>query len=203
MQIDFQIMKEKVLTMLSMQGESFLTYHTASHTEDVLCACERIALEEGVSNKKQLLLLKIAALYHDTGFLFVYKGHEEKSCEIVRKDLSKSELTNDDIQAICALIMATKIPQSPKNHLEEIICDADLDYLGRNDFGKISKNLRNEFFHIGVVNTEEEWMQLQIKFFESHRYFTKSSREKRNPTKRKHLEQLKVQARLLTTNKLL
>jgi hypothetical protein len=97
--------------------------------------------------------------------------------------------------------MATRIPQSPKTHLEEIICDADLDYLGRDDFEVISNYLRNEFFHLGIVNTEEEWMQVQIKFFESHQYFTKTTREKRSRKKMKHLEQLKLQASLNTTNK--
>ena len=36
------------------------------------------------------------------------------------------------------LILATKVPQKPKNKLEKIICDADLDYLGREDFDNIS-----------------------------------------------------------------
>lgn len=198
---DFQIMKEKVLTMLSMHSNPILTYHTTNHTVDVLRCCERIALEEGITNKKSLLLLKIAALYHDTGFLLAYKGHEEKSCELVTKDLISLDFEDADVDAICSMIMATKIPQSPKNHLEEIICDADLDYLGRDDFEEISNHLRNEFFQLGVVKSEEEWMQLQISFFESHRYFTRSAREKRNCKKMKHLELLKAQVVLCTTNK--
>jgi uncharacterized protein len=200
---DFQIMKEKVLTMLTMHGNPVLTYHTPGHTKDVLRCCERIALEEGITSKKSLLLLKIAALYHDTGFLLAYRGHEEKSCLLARSDLASLEFAPEDIEKICSMIMATKIPQSPKNHLEEIICDADLDYLGRDDFETISNHLRNEFFKLGVVKTEEEWMQLQIGFFESHSYFTRSAREKRNFKKLKHLEQLKVQAGLSTTNKLI
>lgn len=198
---DFQILKEKVLTMLSMHSNPILTYHTASHTDDVLRCCEQIALEEGITSRKTLLLLKVAALYHDTGFLLAYKGHEEKSCELVTKDLVRLDFSQEDVDIICSMIMATKIPQSPKNHLEEIICDADLDYLGRDDFEEISNHLRNEFFQLGVVKSEEEWMQLQISFFESHRYFTKSAREKRNCKKMQHLEQLKAQANLCTTNK--
>ena len=203
MEIDFQILKERIVTKLSLHSDPALTYHTANHTSDVLYTAEKIALEEGITHPKELLLLKVAALYHDTGFLYVYKGHEEKSCEIVRKDLAHSDFTDADINAICSLIMATKIPQSPKNHLEEILCDADLDYLGRDDFAPISNHLRKEFFKLGIVNTEEEWMQVQIRFFESHQYFTKTTGEKRNCKKMQHLEQLKLQVSLNTTNKYL
>ncbi len=203
MQMNFQILKEEILARLSLHSDPALTYHTAGHTADVLCTAERIALEEGITDPQKLLLLKVAALYHDTGFLYAYKGHENKSCEIVRKELVDLNFTENDINTICSLIMATKIPQSPQNHLEEILCDADLDYLGRDDFEPISNHLRKEFFKLGIVNTEEEWMQLQIRFFESHQYFTKTSREKRNGKKMQHLEQLKRQVRLNTSNKYL
>ena len=101
---------------------------------------------------------------------------------------------------MCSLIMATKIPQSPKTHLEQVICDADLDYLGRNDFEFISNNLRKEFFDVGVVKTEEQWMQLQISFIGAHQYFTKTSQKSRNKKKLKHLRQLKIQAGLNAAN---
>ncbi|HEU0112844.1 MAG TPA: HD domain-containing protein [Flavisolibacter sp.] len=197
---DFQVLKDKVVRLLTEQGKSALTYHTVEHTLDVLSNAERIALEEGVFSEKELLLLKVAALYHDTGFLFVYKGHEEKSCEILTKDLHQSEFTPKDIATMCSLIMATKIPQSPKTHLEQVICDADLDYLGRNDFEFISNNLRKEFFDVGVVKTEEQWMQLQISFIGAHQYFTKTSQKSRNKKKLKHLRQLKIQAGLNAAN---
>ena len=47
--------------------------------------------------------------------------------------------------------MATEIPQNPKTHLEMIMCDADLDYLGRYDFETISNNLYTEFLDFGFV----------------------------------------------------
>lgn len=199
MQIDFQILKEKVLEMLSLHSNPLFAYHSVNHTIDVLNTSERIAAAEGVTDSHQLLLLKLAALYHDTGFLVIYKGHEEESCQIVIKDLVNTNLSAADIKRICDIIMATKIPQSPKDHLGEIICDADLDYLGRDDFEMISNHLRKEYFALGIVQTETEWIQLQIKFIEGHNYFTQSSRENRSFKKLNHLEQLKKQA-VLTTN---
>ncbi len=201
MLIEFEIVKEKVLKMLTLHSNPVLAYHSVYHTMDVLCNAERIASEEGLTDGKKLLLLKLAALYHDTGFLFVYKGHEEKSCEIARKDLANSAITPEEMNTICSMIMATRVPQSPKNHLEEILCDADLDYLGRDDFELISDNLRKEYFDLGFIKTEEEWTQVQIKFIGSHEYFTKASRIKRNIKKCKHLKRLRAQVDVNITNK--
>ena len=89
------------------------------------------------------------------------------------------------------MIMATKIPQSPKTLLEQIICDADLDYLGRDDFEPISNNLYKEFLTFKIIPEDCIWDHIQIKFFESHRYFTKTTLEKRNTAKLKHLAILK------------
>ena len=89
------------------------------------------------------------------------------------------------------MIMATKIPQSPKNKLEKIICDADLDYLGRDDFEPISNSLYKEFLDFGFVKDHNDWMQKQVGFLESHHYFTKSSQELRQPKKTDQLIKLK------------
>jgi len=83
--------------------------------------------------------------------------------------------------------MATKLPQSPHNHLEEIICDADLDYLGRDDFFAISDRLYEEFLSEGKVQNYDDWNKKQIAFFENHRYFTPTSQTFRNEKKHSNL----------------
>lgn len=201
MQLDIRILEKQVLTRLRDQAAPFLTYHSAEHTKDVLDQANRIAQDEGITNDKQLQLLQIAALYHDTGFLIGHQGHEEKSCELARNDLAPYNVPQEDIEAICSMIMATKLPQSPQNHLEEILCDADLDYLGRDDFETISNRLRHEFFSLGVVKNEKEWMELQLKFIGSHRYFTRTNRTQREPTKCRHLKNLTMETALMTSNK--
>jgi predicted metal-dependent HD superfamily phosphohydrolase len=150
---------------------------------------ELIARNEGIKQGKALELLKLGCAYHDSGFLFTYKNHEEKGCEIARNDLSKI-LTNEDMDIVCGLIMATKIPQSPHNLLEEIICDADLDYLGRNDFEPISQNLYKEFIDFDIIKKEDHWDNIQINFFKIHHYFTQTSLDKRKNKKQEHLDVL-------------
>jgi predicted metal-dependent HD superfamily phosphohydrolase len=170
--------------------DKHLTYHCKAHTEDVERQSLAIAAREGVQNSNDLLCLQVAALYHDTGFLNTYVQHEEESCKIFLADTIDMHFTNAQIETICGLIMATKVPQQPHSHLEQIICDADLDYLGRDDFAKIGDTLRLEFIHYGVVSDDAGWEKLQLKFLQNHRYHTASSQSLREPVKQQHLSGL-------------
>ncbi len=186
----FPLIQHHVIHHVLSRLSEKLTYHNVEHTSDVLEQVQRIGMEEGIS-EEDLLLLKIAALYHDTGFLSKYEGHEEIGCELVREDLPGFGFTEEQVDKICHLIMATRVPQRPGNKLEEIICDADLDYLGQDDFESISDSLRKEFLEFGIIHSDEEWFARQIKFLETHKYFTESSRKHRNPVKCQHLDKLK------------
>ena len=186
----FTSIKEPILSRLKNELDPRLGYHNIMHTLDVLEQAEVLAKQENVTDKHDLLLLKTAAVFHDSGFLFVYKGHEEKGCEIASESL-RNVFSVEDIKKVCGMIMATKIPQSPNTLLEQIICDADLDYLGRNDFEPISQTLHKEFIIFKIIPEEIIWDHIQIKFFESHHYFTGTSVSKRNEKKLKHLNTLK------------
>ena len=186
----FTSIKQPILSRLEKELDPRLGYHNITHTLDVLEQAEVLAKQEKVNDKHDLLLLKTAAVFHDSGFLFVYKGHEEKGCEIASDSL-RNVFSEEDINKVCGMIMATKIPQSPKTLLEQIICDADLDYLGRNDFEPISQTLHKEFIIFKIMPEDIIWDHVQIKFFESHHYFTGTSISKRNEKKLKHLDILK------------
>ena len=167
-----------------------LTYHSVNHTLDVVEQSGRIASEEGITNDRDLWLLKIAALYHDSGFLETYKEHEKKSCLIFLKEATDLGLNDEEKKIIQGLIMSTKIPQEPKTHMEKIICDADLDYLGRNDFFEIGDTLRREFIAYKIVANDEEWEKLQLKFLQNHTYHTKASQIQREPGKQQNYSKL-------------
>ena len=187
----FLQLKSRILKLLRSGLDPRLTYHSQAHTEDVLLQVERIAAAENITDNRLLLLMRIAALFHDTGFLRTYKGHEKESCVIMLATIDTSAFDESEIDIIKGMIMATKIPQMPQSLPEMIICDADLDYLGRDDFNTISNALKNEFLAYGVIKNEREWDRLQVNFFDSHKYFTVSSIRDRCPVKMQHLELLK------------
>ena len=189
--MQFQEAKKFIVQKLSEELPSKLSYHSIEHINDVYQACEHLAAAEGVAGA-DLHLLLTAALYHDSGFLVQSKDHEIISCEIVRAHLPAFQYSPVQITIICSMIMATKLPQSPKNKLEEILCDADLDYLGRDDFYQIGDRLYREFSIEGVVNNEKEWNHVQLRFLESHNYFTSTATKLRKQKKDDHLRQIRT-----------
>lgn len=187
--INFPQLQKFILSKLRNELPRNLFYHSVYHTEDVFRATIQIAKQESIDSKS-LLLLKTAVLFHDLGFINVTTGHEALACDIAKKILPDYGYTSNDIEKITGMIMATKIPQSPKNKLEEIICDADLDYLGRDDYETISKNLFKEMDQ-NIKMDEKQWLKLQIDFLEQHQYFTSTSIENRSQKKQKRLLLLK------------
>ena len=188
---NFSELKSYIIGRLEKELDPCLTYHSARHTLDVMQSTQRLAESEGVDSEQKDLLL-IAALMHDSGFLLSMDDHEDHGCILAREVLPEYGFTTDQIEEICKLIMATKLPQTPENLLEEIICDADLDYLGRKDFFTLGEGLFHEFLARGIVKDFCDWDNLQIKFLSSHQYFTKSSIAEREPLKQEHLVQVKV-----------
>jgi hypothetical protein len=183
----FPRIKNHILKKLEQGLGERLTYHTIHHVKDVLKQAERIALSEGITDQEPLFLLKVSALYHDAGFLFVYTGHEEKSCDIAKEDLPRFGITPRQLDIILGLIRATRVPQDPANHLEEILCDADLDYLGRDDFYPISRTLYKELLSFHLLAGERQWNEIQVRFLETHHYFTQTSIGLRRNGKLMHL----------------
>ena len=186
----FDALKEFISKKLSTELAPELMYHSFSHTMEVYQAAQRYAEEERIIGE-DLHLLLTAVLFHDSGFIDVRKNHEERSCEIARSILPQFDYTEEQIDRICNMILATRIPQQPKTHLEEITCDADLDYLGRNDYTLIADGLYEEMRLSGQIKSEKEWFDVQIRFLENHKYHTETARKWRNEGKAKNLYDLK------------
>lgn len=193
--MDFEVMdisaaEDFIMGELRTKLSENLFYHGLHHTLDIIKAAMELAEQEGITDNKSLLLLKTAALYHDSGFLMTYQNHEEEGCKIVKNVLPGFAYSLEEIEIICGMIMATKIPQSPKTHLEKILCDADLDYLGRDDCESIAETLFRELKERNLIFDLKAWNQVQINFFKSHQYWTDSARNNRNDLKQKHLNDL-------------
>lgn len=190
--MNYRAAKKYILNRLRTELAVHLYYHGLHHTLDVLKMATKIALSEGVRGR-DLVLVKTAALFHDAGFVKnKHAGHEAEGCLMVREHLPELGYSPADIEKICGMIMATKIPQSPSNLLENVICDADLDYLGRPDFYPIGNTLFEEMQEYHLIKDEKSWNQLQVSFLSGHRFHTHTNKALRDPVKQRFLEQLKV-----------
>lgn len=189
--IEYEKLKEKILNLLNEQLPGELTYHGTHHTLDVLDVCNAYIEREGIKDR-DALLLRTGVLFHDFGFTRSFDDHERNGAMLAENVLPDFGFGQEEIKIVEGLIMATRIPQRPETELEKIICDADLDYLGRNDYYSISNTLFEELKSLGKIETEEQWNALQIGFLEAHQYHSAYAIEKRQPEKEKRIAELKA-----------
>jgi len=187
--IQFTDLQELVLDKLEKELPGFVFYHNVKHTVDVVTEVELIGWAEGCSDE-EILLLKTAALFHDTGITVSFDNHEHHGTLYARELLPSYGYTPGQIERICSIIMATKLPPKPQDLLEEIICDSDLDYLGRSDFIPVSNTLFEELKAQKKMSDLNEWNKLQVKFISGHQYFTKTARSLREVNKQLQIERI-------------
>ncbi|MEO6132836.1 MAG: HD domain-containing protein [Saprospiraceae bacterium] len=181
--------QDKVFQKLQSQLPSFLTYHSSRHTKYVLDKVEFISSQEMIT-EHELYLIKIAALFHDIGFIKQYKDHEEAGCEIASAYLKEYSFDPLEMDQIYGMIMATKIPQSPATLAEKILADADLEYLGTDLFYKVSQLLYHEMHYLDPDLDIPAFNQIQVKFISAHRFHTDFCKEHREPKKMQNLQEL-------------
>ncbi len=179
-----------LIEKLERELPSYLTYHNATHTKEVVQAVQHISQSEELSSY-QLQILCTAALFHDAGFLQTYNNHEEASCNIARLYLPPFDYSDNEIEEICKLMMVTKLPQRPATNLEKILCDADLFYLGTDTYFDTAEKLYAELKAVNQIKNSKQWYDLQINFLQSHRYFTRLAIQEGDMKKAMNLEQIK------------
>jgi uncharacterized protein len=191
---DYQRIKENVVSRLKLELPEYLTYHDVAHTIEVTNKVNFLASLHSIS-KENTDLIKIAALYHDIGFILGKDKHEENSCLIASKDLSQINLSQNHIDKVCNMIMATKIPQNAEDVSQQIIADADLFYLGTELYDYYSDKLFVELKHFSPSLSQTEWLDIQIDFMQQHQFYTQYGKTVLDPTKQFHLNRLKTARR--------
>lgn len=182
-------MQEFVIALLNADLPAQYFYHNTAHTQYVFDKVIEIGTAENCT-ADEIELLKVAALWHDAGYIHVYNGHEEAGCLLARKYLPAYGFSINEIDKICGMIMATRIPQSPNNKLEEIVADADLEYLGTADAPRQAYQLFRELQHLNPAMTEAIWNKVQVSFIARHHYFTNFCKTNREPSKSAYLKAL-------------
>ena len=187
---DYTQAKTYAYDRLERELSADLTYHNLWHTrEDVVVACRQIGQLSGLC-QDELQLLEVGAAYHDIGFTEHRANHELAGARISAQVLPQFGFSQREIECVMGMIIATRLPQSPRSLLEEIIADADLDVLGRDDFFARNKALREEWTNLGQKMGLKQWYEGQIAFLKSHTYFTPTARMLRSEKKKQHIIEL-------------
>jgi len=179
----------KIIEQLKEKLPNYLSYHSMDHIIDVANVCNDY-IEYYDIPEEMAKLLRIAAICHDYGYIESSIDHEERSIVAIKPFLSPI-LNSKEMEIVNGMIRATKVPQEPKTFYEEILADADLDYLGRKDYYEISAKLFNEYLHFDIVSNKIEWLDLQIWFLENHKFHTDFAKKNRQKLKFENIKELK------------
>ncbi|TRX35041.1 HD domain-containing protein [Flavobacterium sp. ZT3R18] len=187
---NWDLLCHTVIDTLIEKLASYLTYHDWKRTEHIIKMAEYIAHQEHIP-EEDILLIKTAALFHDSGFITsTSEGHKQESIRLAKIKLPEFDYTKQEIELIAGMIQATSIPQAPKTKLECILADAELEYLGTDTFKYIGNKLYQEIKHSNPNLSLEEWNEIQIKFMQAHVYHTPYCIQNRTPKKEENLELL-------------
>ncbi len=166
-------------------------FHDKIHTQDVVKAVEEMVSYYTLPESDRFVVL-CSAYFHDLGYLNGgSKGHEMRSIEIAERFL-KEEACPDHLQLqVANCIRATRMPQSPQNLLEQILCDADLFHLGSDAFEERNKLMHQEAEEVQGEKIEKGlWRGMTVMLLKNHHYHTEYAREKLDAKKQKNLEAL-------------
>jgi len=171
-----------------------IKYHDANHTlhptKGVVAAANCIAISEKISDLDRELIIA-AAYFHDSGFIREYGKNEPIAARMAGRILKLIGYKPNEIEKIQKMILATDLVVEPKTHVEKILCDADLDHFGRDDFFKLDAKLREGRRIRGLdVSDDAKWYKGTLAVITNHQYYTESQKKLREKEKQKNIKRL-------------
>lgn len=148
-------------------------YHNYTHTKRVLKSAKEIITNSKLS-EKDVEIVQLAVLFHDTGYTKTRDGHEEVSVKIATEFLNENNVSKDIIDAVNKCIMDTKFKDTPSTEFGKIIRDADASHFGKDYFNEASEFLRKELELQNVKTySAKEWLNENIEVLSTkHQYYT-------------------------------
>lgn len=199
--MDFEFMRNFIINKLETCLLDNLEYHSIKHTLNVEQAAIKISNLEGVTGE-DLIILRTAVLFHDSGYTNCYNDNEKFAIQMVRSELPRFGYSAEQIDIITNIIASTAHNAKPKTLLEKIMCDADHDYLGRPDYQIVAKKLRRELSTYGTIMSDIEWTDFQISYLKNtHQFYTQTSINIRGKSKALRITELEeLRSKLLESS---
>ncbi|MEM6641767.1 MAG: HD domain-containing protein [Bacteroidota bacterium] len=182
-----------VIELLSEKLSPNLTYHSAEHTQEVVTRVKELAALQEFT-EQEIEIVTIAAWFHDVGYTVSLNEHESHSAHLAEIFLEDQGYDSEKIEQVKSCILATKMPQSPKNALEQTLCDADLLHIAQDDYFQKAQQLHNEIEKTKLCNiSKEEWMHMNQAFLQDHCFFTEQAKNKYQTAVKKNLKRVRDQ----------
>ena len=189
-----KIVDEYIRDLFREELPQGIKYHDGDHTlhptRGVVAAANSIAISEKISEHDRELLIT-AAYFHDSGYIREYGKNEPIAARMAGRILKLIGYKPDEIDKIQKMILATDLAIKPKTHLEKILCDADLDHFGRDDFFEMDGKLREGRRLRGIdVSDDLKWYRDTLDVITNHQYYTQSQKKRRDKEKQKNIKKL-------------
>jgi uncharacterized protein len=189
-----KIVDEYIRDLFRNELPDGIKYHDANHTlhptKGVVAAANCIAISEKISDLDRELIIA-AAYFHDSGFIREYGKNEPIASRMAGRILKLIGYKPNEIEKIQKMILATDLVVEPKTHVEKILCDADLDHFGRDDFFKLDAKLREGRRIRGLdVSDDAKWYKGTLAVITNHQYYTESQKKLREKEKQKNIKGL-------------
>ena len=149
-----------------------IKFHNIEHAKYVSENAALIGSNCGL-NADEINLVRLSAWFHDISYMDNPQNHEEKSAEIAAGFLSSKGVDDKIIDQVKNCILATKIPQQPKDILSKVVCDADMAHLAADDYFERIEKMREEWESTQNRKiSKRKFHKRSEKFFQQHEYFT-------------------------------
>lgn len=184
--------RQYVLNFLIQEKEGAYCFHDNVHTDDVVAATTEMATHYNL-NEEDRFATVCAAYFHDIGYCNQQGAdrHESRSAELADIFLKEHNVTETVRQKVKGCIMATRMPQSPTNILEEIVCDADLFHWGSGAFDQRNQLMHQEAEQVANFKIPKSvWRPLTIQLLKEHKYHTDYAKNKLDKEKLKNINDL-------------
>lgn len=185
--------------LLKNETPKTYSYHTPGHTIDVVKNAIFIGIKENLP-EAEMSLLRVAAWFHDVGYIKSYKGHEAESAAMAAKFLEQQGVDENIRTSVTESILATAFPRNPESRVAKALCDADFMHLAQENYFEQAEKLRQEQKNAGIRKLKKaEFDQESLKLFEDHSWHTAFCKNKLDEPKQKNLEILKERIAKRTT----
>ena len=179
-----------VTELLTKEGSDGLVYHNIDHTRRVVKQAEIIGTHENL-NEEEMDIVKIAAWFHDVGYIKKYTGHEEVSIQIATDFLTGKGVEKEYVDRVTECIKSTVVPQHPTDKASAVLCDADMMHLGMENYPDIIKKLRIEWKNMGINSlSRKKFKKTSIETLLNHKFHTAYCQLKLSKIKEENLKNL-------------
>jgi len=154
-----------------------IAFHNYNRTAKVARIGDTLSIQSDLRENEKMLL-HLAALFIDSGYCEDSHNSAAAAAMLARNYLSGKGLDDASIKAITESIEAIGYPQQPVSLIAQYLCDADMYYLGSNNYSLNTELLRKEISLVDKVNySDKDWIRKQLQVLEDHTYFTAEARK--------------------------